>query len=129
MSGDFDMGILKWFATAWGLVLAWLYRGHEQRLASLEVTREVKEDADKQRELLRKELHEFRNENRIGLEALRLDTVSKREETRHDMTDMRAELTGRAETLRVETNSRLEKISDQMGQLNQSLRTNRRSRS
>lgn len=80
--------IIKWVGGIGVTVLGWLYRGHENRLQSLEATREMKADADRQRRELREEVHDFRKD--IG---------------------------ERLETIRVETNHTLGKLSDQISEL------------
>lgn len=80
--------IIKWIAGIGVTVLGWLYRGHENRLQSLESTREMKADADRQRRELREEVHE-----------------------------MGKDIGERLETIRIETNHTLGKLSDQITSL------------
>lgn len=84
MSLDAD-GLIKWGMGMGLAVFAWLYKGHENRLNSLEATRVLKADADEQRAALASDLKDFR-----------IDTQRQ------------------LETLRVETNTKLEKLSDQL---------------
>ncbi len=107
MTGSIDVSeIIRWAFAAVTALLAWLYKGHESRISSLEVTRVMKADADEQRQRLRDEVKEFRGETTVRLEFLRQEIANKRADGQQQW-----------ETLRVETNSRLEKLSDQIGEI------------
>ncbi len=86
MTGDIDVSeLIKWVLGIVTALLAWLYKGHERRIASLEVTRVIKADADEQRRALRDEVKEFRGETNARLEGLRNELLSRRSDDMRDL--------------------------------------------
>lgn len=132
------VGFDEWFKLAVVAlvgVVGWVFKGHENRLAAhdvrlaatdktfaeraqriqaIELTRESKVDADKQRDEIRAEIHEFREEVSVKLESIRTEGNDKRDELRQDMAAMRDEINKRLETTRIETNDALREMSAQI---------------
>lgn len=104
------LGIL---AAACGTLLLIVYKNQEARVKATEARIGAMEhayasDAERQREHIRKELHDFRTETKAMFSEMKVETASKREEARQEMHNFRSEIGGRVETVRTETNTRLD---------------------
>jgi len=105
--------ILGLLAAACGALLLIVYKNQEARVKSTETRIATMEaafasDAERQREHIRKELHDFRVETKAMFTEMKTETASKREEQRTELHSFRSELGERVETVRKETNTRLD---------------------
>lgn len=96
-----------------GTLLLVIYKSMEGRVRAQEIRieqmeRAVNTGAERQREHIKTEVHDFRGETRETFAAIRLETAAKREEQRTEMFNFRTEISNRVETVRTETNKRLD---------------------
>jgi hypothetical protein len=84
--------ILGWAVGIGGGLFGWLWKGHENRLTSLETTRVLKADADHQRQELRDEIKEFRGDITGRFEALRADSSGRFERLSSQLTEIAGRL-------------------------------------
>ncbi len=95
-----------------GTLLLIVYKSQQSKICEQErridtVEQSVHDRAEKQRELIGKEVHDSRTENRKLFDDMRSETNHKREEARADLSNFRNEINSRIETVRTETNSSL----------------------
>lgn len=103
-------------------LLCVLYKYHEDRLKTLEITRQNKSDADQQRAELRGELQSFRNDVSKRFETMSEDTAAKRLEAHHELQNFKTDISSKVEVMRVEINTKMDKLFDHIASLSKPAR-------